>query len=91
MKKLVFGQEVNSILLTHSKKITATGILVFVKDHFTATSYQNPWKVLDGGNRLRAYDYIDNIFADAQGKKYEDLEHHLTLLNLTHFKFRVSG
>lgn len=53
-----------------------TGILVFVKDHFTATSYQNPWKVLDGGNRLRATrDYMNNIFADSQGKKYEDLEH----------------
>jgi hypothetical protein len=30
-----------------------TGIITLVKDHETATSYQNPWKVLDGGNRLR--------------------------------------
>jgi hypothetical protein len=58
------------------RKNYPTGILVFVKDHFTATSYQNPWKVLDGGNRLRAIrDYIDNKFTDTQGVKYEDLEH----------------
>ena len=58
------------------RKNYPTGILVFVKDHFTATSYQNPWKVLDGGNRLRAIrDYIDNKFTDTQGIKYEDLEH----------------
>lgn len=31
-----------------------TGIFTLVKDHENATSYQNPWKVLDGGNRLRA-------------------------------------
>lgn len=40
-----------------------TGILTFVKDHGRATSYQDPWKVLDGGNRLRAIrDFIENKF-----------------------------
>lgn len=41
-----------------------TGILTFVKDHTTATSYNNPWKVLDGGNRLRAIrDFKKDMFA----------------------------
>ena len=51
-----------------------TGILTFVKDHRSATSYNNPWKVLDGGNRLRAIrDYKNNCFKDENEKKFSDL------------------
>lgn len=55
-----------------------TGILTFVKDHESATSYQDPWKVLDGGNRLRTIrDFINNKFHitkdDETSYKYSDL------------------
>jgi hypothetical protein len=51
-----------------------TGILTFVKDHRSATSYNNPWKVLDGGNRLRTIrDYKNNVFADENGRLFSDL------------------
>ena len=57
------------------KKSFPTGILTFVKDRITATSYQNPWKVLDGGNRLRAMrDYMEDKFVDLDGKKFTELE-----------------
>ena len=50
------------------------GILTFVKDNKCATAYKNPWKVLDGGNRIRALrDYIDNKFVDLNGNKYIQL------------------
>ncbi len=55
-----------------------TGILTFVKDHESATAYQDPWKVLDGGNRLRAIrDFINNKFHitkdDETSYKFSDL------------------
>jgi hypothetical protein len=51
-----------------------SGILTFVKDHISATAYQNPWKVLDGGNRLRAIrDYIDDRFVDLNGNSFSHL------------------
>lgn len=51
-----------------------TGILTFVKDHRSATSYNNPWKVLDGGNRLRAIrDYKNDCFTDENDKLFSDL------------------
>lgn len=54
-----------------------TGILTFVKDHKSATSYNNPWKVLDGGNRLRAIrDFKYNKFSDIKGKYFSDLTPH---------------
>lgn len=57
-----------------------TGIFTFVKDHTNATSYNNSWNVLDGGNRLRSIrDYKNNKFVDRNNKKYEDLEHEVRL------------
>lgn len=57
-----------------------TGIFTFVKDHTNATSYNNSWKVLDGGNRLRTIrDYKKNKFVDGNNKKYEELEHEVRL------------
>lgn len=51
-----------------------SGILTLVKDHKCATAYQNPWKVLDGGNRMRAIrDYIEDKFIDLNDKKYSQL------------------
>ena len=55
-----------------------TGILTFVKDHESAAAYHYPWKVLDGGNRLRAIrDFIDNKFHitkdDETSYKFSDL------------------
>ena len=51
-----------------------SGILTFVKDHKISTSYQEPWKVLDGGNRMRAIrDYIEDKFVDDKNKKYSQL------------------
>lgn len=55
-----------------------TGILTFVKDHESATAYQYPWKVLDGGNRLRAIrDFRNNKFNvtndDETSYKFSDL------------------
>lgn len=51
-----------------------TGIITVVKDYKCATAYQDPWKVLDGGNRMRSIrDYIDDKFVDLNGKKYSQL------------------
>ena len=51
-----------------------SGIITFVKDHKCATAYQEPWKVLDGGNRMRAIrDYIDCKYVDLNGMKYSQL------------------
>ena len=51
-----------------------SGILTFVKDYKCATAYQNPWSVLDGGNRMRAIrDYIEDKFVDLNNKKYSQL------------------
>ena len=51
-----------------------TGILTFVKDHTSATAYQEKWATLDGGNRFRAVrDYILDKF-DVKSKKYSELE-----------------
>ena len=53
-----------------------TGILTFVKDHGSATAYQEKWATLDGGNRFRAIrDYMIDKF-DVNGKKYSELEPH---------------
>jgi hypothetical protein len=50
------------------------GIMIFVKDNKTISSYTEPWKVLDGGNRTRAIrDYIDDKYADRNGTKYSSL------------------
>tara|TARA_B100000902_G_C27261747_1_gene891207 strand:+ start:159 stop:1265 length:1107 start_codon:yes stop_codon:yes gene_type:complete len=50
------------------------GIITLVKDHVGATAYQDPWKVLDGGNRMRSIrDYTDDKFTDLNGKKYSQL------------------
>ena len=50
-----------------------TGILIFVKDHENASL---PWKVLDGGNRLRTKrDFMNNkfnIIKDYQSCKFSD-------------------
>lgn len=51
-----------------------TGIMTYVKDHTLATSYQEPWNVLDGGNRLRAIrDFMRDKFQTIQGLKYSEL------------------
>lgn len=51
-----------------------TGIFTLVKDHETAVSFKDPWKVLDGGNRLRAIrDYKDDLFQNKKGVKYSEL------------------
>ena len=48
--------------------------MIFVKDNKTISSYTEPWKVLDGGNRTRAIrDYIDDKYADRNGTKYSSL------------------
>lgn len=64
--------------ITSLKGHYPTGILTLVKDHESATSYQDPWKVLDGGNRLRTIrDFIDNKFHitkdDETSYKFSDL------------------
>lgn len=52
-----------------------SGILTFVKDCKGCTAVRNgPWKVLDGGNRLRCIrDYIDCKFVDLNENTYDDL------------------
>ena len=56
------------------KKKFPTGILTLVKDHVNDESYIKPWKVLDGGNRMRAIrDYMQDVFVDEDSKKYSDL------------------
>jgi hypothetical protein len=51
-----------------------TGIVTMVKDHLNDTSCLQPWKVLDGANRVRAIrDYILDKFTDEEGKKYSEL------------------
>lgn len=51
-----------------------SGIITFVKDFNNAMSSENPWKVLDGGNRMRTIrDYMDDKFVDLNGNKYTEL------------------
>lgn len=51
-----------------------TGILTFVKDYSSATSYNGPWKTLDGGNRFRTIrDFMLDKF-DSQERKFSELE-----------------
>lgn len=48
-----------------------TGIFTLVKDHERGSE---PWKVLDGGNRMRAVrDYMDDVFQNVNGDKYSAL------------------
>lgn len=50
------------------------GIMIFVKDNKSTTSYSDPWKVLDGGNRTRAVrDFIDDKYEDLNKMKYSNL------------------
>ena len=56
------------------QKSYPTGLITLVKDHKSDTAYQNPWEVLDGGNRIRAIrDYKDDKFVDLNGNKYSQL------------------
>lgn len=51
-----------------------SGILTFVKDRIGATSYNNPWSILDGGNRLRALrDYLQDKYVDENQTRFSDL------------------
>ena len=51
-----------------------SGILTFVKDNKSSTSPLDPWKVLDGGNRLRTIrDYLDDKFTDENDKIFSEL------------------
>ena len=57
------------------RKKYPVGMITLVKEHGSATSYQDPYKVLDGGNRLRAIrDYMSNKFTDQDGIYYKDLD-----------------
>jgi hypothetical protein len=76
------GDEENGIWTNEFKRVYIdslqcgfpAGILTFVKDNKCATSYQDPWKVLDGGNRTRAIrDYIDDVYQDENGFKFSEL------------------
>jgi len=60
----------NKVLYIDSlQKSFPTGIFTFVKDHTSIS-----WKVIDGGNRMRAVrDFKDNKFQDLRGKKFSDL------------------
>ena len=51
------------------------GIITLVKDHKGSTSYKDPWKVLDGGNRMRAIrDFLQDKFVNLiDNKKFSQL------------------
>lgn len=50
------------------------GILTFVKDYSGAMAYHDPWKVLDGGNRLRAIrDFMEDKFVNLKGTSFSQL------------------
>lgn len=51
-----------------------TGIITLVKDYSLSTSYNEPWKTLDGGNRFRAIrDYMLDKF-ESQDIKFSELD-----------------
>ena len=51
-----------------------SGILTFVKDRIGATSYNEPWLILDGANRFRALrDYLLDKYADENETRFSDL------------------
>ena len=51
-----------------------SGIITLVKDFNNAKSAEGPWKVLDGGNRMRTIrDYMEDKFVDENGNKYTEL------------------
>ena len=70
----VWSPEFQQVYIDSLQKGYPSGIITFVKDYKCATAYQNPWKVLDGGNRMRAIrDYREDKFVDLNGKKYSQL------------------
>lgn len=51
-----------------------SGNITLVKSKKNFITNQNPWKILDGGNRIRSIrDYMKNKFADLNNNKYKDL------------------
>lgn len=51
------------------------GNITLVKDHESAMAYNEPWMVLDGGNRARSLrDYILDLIQDKQERKYSELD-----------------
>ena len=70
----VWTREFQQKYIDSLQKGYPSGIITFVKDHNCATAYQYPWKVLDGGNRMRAIkDYKQDKYVDLNGKKYSQL------------------
>lgn len=51
------------------------GNITLVKDHESAMAYNEPWMVLDGGNRARSLrDYMLDYIQDKQERKYSELD-----------------
>tara|TARA_B110000008_G_scaffold153628_1_gene154745 strand:- start:164 stop:1273 length:1110 start_codon:yes stop_codon:yes gene_type:complete len=51
------------------------GNITLVKNHDSAMSYNEPWQVLDGGNRARSLrDYTVGTITDNNGRKYLELD-----------------
>ena len=71
----VWNKTFKQIYIDSLLKGYPSGILTFVKDYNGSTNTRNdPWKVLDGGNRLRCIrDYMAGKFVDLNGNKYEEL------------------
>ena len=73
-RRCVWTREFQQKYIDSIQKGNFPGIYYFIKDHNCATAYQNPWKVLDGGNRMRAIrDYIQDKYVDLNGNKYSKL------------------
>lgn len=70
----VWSREQQQNYIDSQQRHFPCGILTFVKDHLSATAYQDPWQVLDGGNRLRAVrDYMQDYYVDKNCKKFSEL------------------
>ena len=65
----VWSKKHKVLYIDSLQKSFPTGIFTFVKDHTSVS-----WKVVDGGNRMRAIrDFKDDKFQDSKGRKFSEL------------------